>query len=68
MAYHSFPWCGDAWLALDILTPSPKRMVPKIYFISNGFRLFSTYQNNIILFVEHQFLCPVERNVPNERS
>jgi hypothetical protein len=26
MAYHSFPWCGDAWVALDILTPSPKKI------------------------------------------
>ena len=70
MAYHSFPWCGDAWLALDILTPSPKKFLKifldvaheratKAVFWStsegNIFRLFSTSQNNIILLKEHMF-------------
>ena len=56
MAYHSFPWCGDAWLALDILTPSLKRVMSKTSFLSNSFRLFPTFQNNIIQMTEHEFL------------
>ena len=63
MAYHSFPWCGDAWVALDILTPSHKKFLKNFsvvarnsakkwllhpYIEGNIFRLFSIFQNNII--------------------
>ena len=74
MAYHSFPWCGDAWVALDILTPSQKNIFQDVaqnrakkwelcpINEGNNFRLFSTFQNNIIHVTGTNVpMSPVER-------
>jgi hypothetical protein len=68
MAYHSFPWCGDAWVALDILTPSPKREVPKYCFPSNSFRLFSTYVLQYNVFRTYELLFQIRFTRPDGRS
>ena len=56
MAYHSFPWRVDAWVALDIHTPSPQRDGYKIFFSFQQFPIVFDFSEIYNPIEEHQFL------------